>query len=494
MNRYRSIFPVFLVTAVLSFACGGSGAPQNSLSRFEPRLQRSIQAVLDDPALAPMNVGLKVVSMTAGDTLFAHQSNGLFHPASNTKLYTAVSALRVLGPDYRFLTTVYSAPGARVRSDTLFTDLYLFGRGDPLLTTEDLGHLADIIAESRPAVISGDIILDDSYFDPVPLGEGWMWDDVQYGYSAQLSAMTINSNCVQVTVVPGDAVGAPVSVRISPPTAYLTFNVKAVTVPADSTAAPLRVQRLWEARRNTVAVTGELPLDAGERLFIRSVEEPGMYAARLFKEQLHARGVYVTGRIRRGKTPYQATAMATHRSEPLTASVTKMLKDSDNLAAELLIKAMGQHVSGGTGTSRDGLRAMRRVLTEYVGLDTLSYRIADGSGLSFYNLISPDQTIALLTAAYQDTTLRPHLIEALPIAGVDGTLQYRMNDTAAEGLLRAKTGTLSGVSCLSGFVPTQDGELLAFSIMMNNYVGSSATARRAQNDIGALLAGYSRKP
>lgn len=494
MNRYSNLLFLLVSMTMLSYACGGPSRSRDSGSRYEPRLQRSLQAVLNQPTLKPMTIGLKVVSLATGDTLFAQRSTGLFHPASNTKLYTAVGALRILGPDYRFLTTVFADPDLRVRRDTLFTDLYLYGRGDPLFNTDDLNRLAEKIAVSNPVVIAGDIIIDESYFDSVPLGEGWMWDDVQYGYSAQLSAMTINSNCVEVNITPGDAVGAPVSVRIAPSTAYLTFNVKATTVPAGSESlVPLRVHRQWQKRRNTVTITGELPLDAGERLFIRTVEEPGLYAARLLKEQLHAQGVYITGSIRRGKTPYRARTIATHQSEPLTTAITRMLKDSDNLTAELLIKTMGQHRFGGTGTTQDGLRVARHVLTEYVGLDTLSYRFVDGSGLSFYNLVTPDQTIALLTAAYRDTTLRLPLMEALPIAGMDGTLKYRMAGTEAEGILRAKTGTLSGASCLSGFVTTLDGEPLVFSIMMNNYIGSSATARNAQDEIGAVLAGFSRK-
>ena len=494
MNRSHDILFFLLSMTVCFYACGGPSRSRNPGKRFEPRLQRSLQAILNQPTLRPMTIGLKVVSLATGDTLFAHRSAGLFHPASNTKLFTAVSALRILGPDYRFLTTIFADPDLGIRGDTLSTNLYLYGRGDPFFSTDDLDRLAGTIAAFHPVVIAGDVILDDSYFDTVPLGEGWMWDDVQYGYSAQLSAMTINSNCVQVKIMPGDAVGAPVAVRISPSTAYLTFDVKATTMSAGSESiAPLRVQRHWQARRNIITITGALPLGAGERLFIRTVEEPGLYAALLLKEQLHARGVYVTGRVRRGKTPYRARALATHKSEPLTTTVTKMLKDSDNLSAELLIKTMGQHLSGETGTTRGGLRAVRHVLTEYVGLDTLSYRFADGSGLSFYNLVTPDQTIALLAAAYQDTTLRTSLMEALPIAGMDGTLKNRMKGTEAEGILRAKTGTLSGASCLSGFVYTQDGEPLVFSIMMNNYVGSSATARRAQDEIGAVLAGFSRK-
>jgi D-alanyl-D-alanine carboxypeptidase/D-alanyl-D-alanine-endopeptidase (penicillin-binding protein 4) len=323
-----------------------------------------------------------------------------------------------------------------------------------------------------------------------------MWDDVAYDYSAQISAVTLNRNCVTVLVAPGDTVGSPVRVQLDPPTDYMRVLVEARTGPASASdsadAEPLRVERRWQERQNVLEVTGVLPLGAEERRVIRTVEDPGRYAATVFRERLAGHGISVTGETRAGRTPLRARVLASHRSEPLTAAVSFMLKESDNLAAELLVKAMGAYRSGRPGATPDGLRAVQGVLTEIAGLDTLQYRFADGSGLSWYNLVAPDQTMRLLMSAYRDSTLREPLLAALPVAGVDGTLKNRMRSSPAEGTLRAKTGTLSGASCLSGFVRTRDGETVAFSIMMNHFVGSSATARRTQDAIGALLAGFSR--
>ena len=185
--------------------------------------------------------------------------------------------------------------------------------------------------------------------------------------------------------------------------------------------------------------------------------------------------------------------MASYRSPPVTGALARLLKDSSNLTAELLVKTMGRHATGDPGSSADGLAVMRRVLADYIGLDPADYRFADGSGLSWYNYVSPDQIVELLMTAYHDPKIGPSFLEALPVAGVDGSLRNRMKDTAAMGNLRAKTGTLTGVSCLSGYVHTRDGEPLVFSIMMNNFVGPASTARRTQDEIGALLAGFSRK-
>ncbi len=489
------LLPV-LALALLVLACGGPLQFRGGPSGPERRLAEDIGRILDHPDLAPMTIGVKVMSPVTGRVLYSRHSDGLFHPASNTKLFTAMGVLQTMGPDYRYLTSVFADGDANAGSDTLHTSLYLLGRGDPMLESTHMDSLAGLVAGSYGArVIAGDIVVDDAYLDGVPYGEGWMWDDVQYSYSASLNALSVNGNSVKIGISPGAAVGAPVTVRVDPPTTSVTFEVEAVTAAAGDTssAEPLRIERDWPSRSNRITITGRVPMDAGEREFFRSVEAPGLYAGKLFRDRLQARGVRVTGPVRRGVTPARAREVATYRSPPVTEALARLLKDSHNLTAELLIKTMGRHETGEAGSSSDGLAALRKVLSDYIGLDPDTYRFADGSGLSWYNYVSPDQVAALLTAAYHDPAIAADFLEALPVAGVDGSLRNRMKDTAAMGNLRAKTGTLSGVSCLSGYVHTLDGEPLVFSIMINNFVGPASTARGAQDAIGVLLAGFSRK-
>ncbi len=487
---------LLLILALLALACGGPLQFRGGPSGAERRLAEDIRGILDRPELAPMTVGVKVVSPVTGRTLFSRHSDGLFHPASNTKLFTALAVLRTMGPGYRYMTSVFADGDAYAESDTLHTSLYLLGRGDSMLDSAHLDSLAAAVAGSGGTrVIAGDIVVDDGYLDGEPYGEGWMWDDVQYSYSASLSALSVNRNSVKIGVSPGAVVGAPVTVRVEPPTAAVTFEVSARTaVAGDTTAAePLTVERDWPARSNRITIGGQVGMDADEQVYFRSVEEPGLYAGKLFRDLLQARGVRVTGPVRKGTTPTRARTVATYRSPPVTEALARLLKDSDNLTAELLLKTMGRHATGEPGSSSDGLAELRRVLTDYIGLDADAYRFADGSGLSWYNYVSPDQIVDLLTATYHDASIGNAFREALPTAGVDGSLRNRMKDTAAMGNLRAKTGTLTGVSCLSGYVYTRDGEPLIFSIMMNNFVGPSSTARRTQDEIGVLLADFSRK-
>ena len=493
------VLALLLALSLSALACGGPLQFRGGPSGAERRLAEDIRGILDRPELAPMTIGVKVASPVTGRTLFSRHSGGLFHPASNTKLFTALGVLRTMGPGYRYLTSVFADGDAYAGGDTLHTSLYLLGRGDPMLESAHLDSLAAAVAGTGGTggtrVIAGDIVVDGAYLDGIPYGEGWMWDDVQYSYSASLNALSVNHNSVRIVISPGAVAGAPATVRVEPPTAAVAFEVRARTAAAGDTSAaePLRVERDWPARSNRITITGTIPLDADERAFFRSVEEPGLYAGKLFREMLQARGVRVTGEVRKGVAPARARTVATYRSPPVTEALGRLLKDSSNLTAELLVKTMGRHATGEPGSSAGGLAALREVLADYIGLDPGAYRLADGSGLSWYNYVSPDQVVDLLTAAYHDASIGEAFREALPIAGVDGTLRNRMKDTAAMGNLRAKTGTLTGVSCLSGYVRTRDGEPLVFSIMINNFVGPASTARRTQNEIGVLLAEFSRK-
>ncbi|MEE2710228.1 MAG: D-alanyl-D-alanine carboxypeptidase/D-alanyl-D-alanine-endopeptidase [Gemmatimonadota bacterium] len=488
------------ILTVLCAACLLSSCA--STTRFAGRsrlssedLREEITTVLEGADLDQATVGIKVVSLRSGITLFENEADRLFVPASNTKLLTAVGALKALGSEYRFVTSLFLDEGFEVSGDTLRSNLDLKGSGNPEFCTEDLTALAAELSRFDIRYITGDVVADESDFDDVRLGSGWMWDDVQYDYSAQISALTLNRNCVAVTVVPGETVGDAVRVSLEPATSYMTVDIQAVTVPGnlpDSLKVPLRVMRRWRQHRNVIEVTGQYPVDADTLHAVRTVEDPAMYTVTVLHELLKEAGIQVTGSVRKDGTPVAGIEIAVHRSETLPSAVAFVLKDSDNLGAELLVKAIGAHITGTPGTARSGLQAMRKIMSD-TSLDTLLYRQVDGSGLSTYNLISPTQIIDLLRFAYQDSSLHTPFLTGLPIAGIDGSLRSRMTSLTPPRNLLAKTGTMSGVSCLSGFVNPGTYEPLAFSIMINHYIGSSRVARRAQDEICRILAAYSRQ-
>ena len=452
----------------------------------------TVARALADPSLAHSGVAFLAVSLDRGDTLFAREADRLYTPASNRKLFTAASALHWLGPGHRFRTAlVASGP---VEADTLRGDLVLIGRGDPDLLPDHLAALADTLAASGARVVAGDVRADDAWFDDVEWGAGWMWDDGPYWEWPYVTALTVADNVVTVTVGPGPRVGDPVAFALDPPTGYVIVNVSAVTTAAGS-APELVVDRRWDPKENVIDVTGTLPIDAEPIVARRTVEDPTLYAATLLVELLAARGVEVLGAARHGDLAAAdavVDTVAVHVSDPLSESVRNFLKVSDNLTGELLVKAVGASVAGPPGTYEKGLAAERAFLAQEVGIDTTAQMLADGSGVSRYNLVTARQIVALLRYMTTRDDLFPFYRAALPVAGVDGTLEGRMRGTAAEGRAGAKTGTLNGVTALSGYVPSADGERLAFSLMMEFYTGSSAPRRAVQDSIVAALARFRR--
>ena len=462
----------------------------------------TVARALADPSLAHSGVAFLAVSLDRGDTLFAREADRLYTPASNRKLFTAASALHWLGPEHRFRTTLVAT--GPVETDTLRGDLVLIGRGDPDLLPAHLAALADTLAATGTRVVAGDVRADDAWFDDVEWGAGWMWDDGPYWEWPYVTALTVADNVVTVTVQPGARVGDPVAVALDPPTGYVSVNVSAVTAAAGA-PSELVVDRRWDPKENVVDVTGALAQGAEPIVARRTVEDPALYAATLLREILEARGIEVLGAARHGDlaaaeaglsgggSPHAVVdTVATHVSDPLSESVRNFLKISDNLTGELLVKAVGASVAGPPGTYEKGLSAERAFLAQEVGIDTTAQMLADGSGVSRYNLVTARQIVALLRYMTTREDLFPSYREALPIAGVDGTLEGRMRGTPAEGRAGAKTGTLNGVTALSGYVPSADGERLAFSLIMEFYTGSSAPRRAVQDSIVAALARFRR--
>jgi PBP4 family serine-type D-alanyl-D-alanine carboxypeptidase len=451
------------------------------------RLQDEIETILGDPALGAATVSVKVVSLVSGEAVYEKNASKLHHPASTMKLLTAAAALARLGPNFRFHTTLYAdavEPG-RVKGN-----LYIKGRGDPLFAIGDLRKLAAELSAMRVICVTGDIVVDETFFDAVRWGSGWMWDDGPIGgYYPHFSALTINRNGALAKIQPGEAVGDLVNVSLEPPTRYVEIINEATTV---SSSDPARLDLKRDMNGNRLNVSGTMRIDGAPSYRTVDVVEPALYCGALLKEALATEGVEVRGEIRYGAAPVSATEIADHQSPPLSRIVFEMNKSSDNLVAELLLKAIGAEVKGAPGTSEKGLQAVGELL-EGMGHKAAYYSLADGSGVSRYNLTTATLLVDTLAYTYRNFQAMPEYLASLPIAGVDGTLESRMKDTAAMGHLRAKTGTMRGVTTLAGYVTTADAELLAFAILISDYVGSSRPMRAAQDAIGARLAQFSRR-
>jgi serine-type D-Ala-D-Ala carboxypeptidase/endopeptidase (penicillin-binding protein 4) len=439
-------------------------------------LAADLDALLSTPGLEGANVEL-VVRTLDGETVYSHESDRRLQPASNAKLFTSAAALDVLGQDHRFTTSVHTT-GTR-NGSVQNGDLYLKGTGDPTMLAADYDALAKKVADAGITAVKGKLVADDTWFDNVRLGTGWAWDDEPFSYSAQVSALTAapdtdyDAGAIIIRVAPGTDGKAVVTTV--PPTNYVTIASTAVTGAAGS-ANTIGITR--EHGSNTFTVTGSIPSGGAATSAYRSVWEPTGYAAALFRAALERHGVSVAGATTRGALPAGATEVATRQSMPLRQLMVPFLKLSNNLHAEILVKTMGRKASN-RGTWAAGLTAVSNQLANY-GVDPARLSLRDGSGLSRMDQAAPDQLAALLDAAH-DRPWFPEWYEALPIAGktdrlVGGSLRSRMVGTAAEGKVHAKTGSMTGVSGLSGYVTTADGQLWVFSMVTNNNIGVNLRA------------------
>lgn len=484
----------FAFIAIILSSCAAPEKLDRAISPINTltELRQHIDVILQDSSLSQTRTGIKIVSLQTDEIWYTRDSQLLFHPASNMKLLTTAAALRQLGPNFRYQTEVRTDVAA-LGDSIIHGNIYLKGYGNPELSSQDLWRLAFKLKELGVKRIRGDLICDESYFDDLYFGAGWMIDDVSSWYWPPISALTINRNCVTVTVAPGAHSGNPLLVKLQPPTSYVKIENFGATV--DSTDSlqikKFKVERKWRQQENTIVIEGGMARRSEPEEFDIEVVEPALYAGTLFSEMLQSEKILLEGNILKGVVPDTTALLAAHTSAPISNLIQHTNKISDNLYAELLLKTLGAQTHGAPGTAEKGLFALHQFFSE-IGIDTTTFSLADGSGVSRYNLITPDQIIELLKTMYRDFRVQAEFLASLPIAGVDGTLARRMKGTAAEGKLRAKTGSLSGVSALAGYTTTADGEPLAFSIIMQHFVVPTSKIRTVQDRIGAEISGFKR--
>lgn len=462
---------------------------ENSLFRF----RKCIDQILQDSLLHQTQTGIKIVSLETGETLYSRDSHQLFHPASNVKLLTTAVALKRLGPNYKFKTALYTVKDS-LSGSILNGDLYLKGFGDPDLVTNDLQYMISQLKLQGITRIEGDLICDDTYFDDLYYGSGWMWDDASTWEFAPISALSVDDNCVRVTVKPGLEIGDSITIRLEPHTSYMKIINKGITVdPLDSLKQKsFKVKRNWKDHENSIIVKGGLSINSPAHSYIIDVIDAQMYAGSLFIELLSQENIFFQGKIRKGRIPDTAALLVEHFSSPLSAIVMNTNKNTDNLSAELTLKVMGAELKGQPGTAKKGISVIYEYLKK-IGIDSNSCKISDGSGVSRYNLITPNLIIELLKDMHNDTNLQVVFKASLPIAGIDGTLKNRMVESPARKKLFAKTGKLSGVSALSGYTTTLDGEPVAFSILMEHFLHTNSKINDIQDKIGELISSFSRR-
>jgi D-alanyl-D-alanine carboxypeptidase/D-alanyl-D-alanine-endopeptidase (penicillin-binding protein 4) len=470
-----------------------------------PELQSIVRTILFRPELARAQIGVKVLSLASGKTVFEQNAEKYFMPASNMKSFTVAAALDRLSPNFRFTTSVYAAAQPD-STGTLRGDLIVYGRGNPLISTElqdgasisTLDELAAKIAASGVRRIEGNLIGDESYFTGDPVQVSWEWDDLQWKSGAEISALSINDNLVQLKIAPGAQVGAACTVTIAPQNQLFTIVNLTQTVAAGS-RQDLQVHK--RLGTNVLEIRGTMPVGGRAWSNDVTVAKPAEMFVALLKNALLQKGVIVTGQTRavdanaRKLAPLDMTKMveiARHDSPVLGVIAAKTMKPSQNTYTELTLRALGETAgdkSNPKQTSSDrGTAVIQKFLSE-AGVAPGSVVQWDGSGLSRHNLITPSAA-AQLYAFMNRHRYAASWRESLTVAGVDGTLQNRFKNTVAAGNVRGKTGTIDQVSALSGYMTTAAGEPLAFSVVVNNLPAGSAAQRAVIDDIVLALVNF----
>ncbi|WP_028648699.1 D-alanyl-D-alanine carboxypeptidase/D-alanyl-D-alanine-endopeptidase [Nocardiopsis sp. CNT312] len=438
-------------------------------------LRTDIDALLADPSLTGAVSGVVVADPETGERLYERDGGEPLVPASAMKLFTTAAALELLGTDHTFTTEAVADRRGRSRS---VGDVYLVGGGDPALTVDDLDAMAAEVAASGVRGVRGDVVADDTWFDDERLVDDWWPSDEPYAYSAQISALTVahgerlDTGVTEVVVTPA-AEGEPVRVDLGAAEGYMELDNSAVTVAAGGSGSVV-VDR--PTGTNTITVTGTLPEGAAPVVRLRTVDEPAVFTAHLFRRALERHGVTVRGDVSPGRAPERhrrIDVLADHESEELGELLPALLKFSNNGHAEMLVKTLGRETSG-EGSWSSGGAAVERAVSG-LGVDTSGLVFHDGSGLSRTDRITAVSLTELLDHS-REASWYGTWSEALPLAGdpdpwVGGTLAGRMGGTAADGVVRAKTGTMTGVSVLSGYVTGPDGDQRVFAIVNNGHTG-----------------------
>jgi len=478
----KSILLVFLL--LLS----SQNFPQlHSESLNREQLKNGIDSLLKDDFFNSTTIAVSAYDLTAGESVYNFNEKRLLTPASNMKLLTSAAGLIFLGPKYNFITSVRYT--GNIVNNTLYGDLYVIGNFDPDFSTADLDRFIRDFQRFGIKEIQGNLYGDVSVKDSVQWGWGWMWDDDPSADAPYLSALNINSNSIDICVT-GSTLGKKANITTDPQTEYIRMINNTITSPF---VQHVGITRDWKSRKNDIYVYGSIlpPEISGNDTVLSSVNiyRPDFYFLTLLKEKLKENGIGLVGKTGLLKTPSTAKWLSVY-GRPYDSVMYYMNKHSDNLSAEMVLYSLAESFNSPPVSAAEGIRVIDSLLT-LSGVGKYEYVIADGSGISRYNLLSADIILSVLKFVYYHY---PNLFElyfnSLPVAGLDGTLGSRMQNSPAQGNVHAKTGTLQGVSCLSGYVKGRNNHLIAFSILEQNFINRLSFARSIQDQICILLSEY----
>ena len=518
MNAYRGrgagVFLLVAFAACVSPATAppivvpSSGATPAGSSRAVLDLESALNRLFNDPLVAPIVWGVDIHSLDRNKRLYSLNANTLLMPASTMKIVTLAAAAERLGWDYQYETHLLTS--AAIDSGVLTGDLIVRGTGDPTVNAGwgSSDGLFDRWASELQAMgvhrIDGRIIGDDDVLDGTSedaktdrgLGAGWSWDDLALGFATPVGALQHHENVVNLTVRPGATAGMAGTVQVDTSSAELTLVNRVMTVPKDG---PFAVRLLRFPGQSRLAVTGTIPVGARPLQRTASVDNPTTFFVRALRDRLQWTGIAVAGTVvdiddlsesARKAAGRELRRLATHRSPPLTELASNMMKRSQNLYAETILRTLGVRAGGSPAAA--GRREITEVLASWK-IRSDQAIVADGSGLSRYNYLAPAALVKILSHMHAHPRHAMPFRASLPIVGREGTVKTRMKETAAEANARAKTGSMANVRALAGYVSTRDGEQLAFAILANNFHAPPADVTNLIDRAVEALATFSQR-
>jgi D-alanyl-D-alanine carboxypeptidase/D-alanyl-D-alanine-endopeptidase (penicillin-binding protein 4) len=478
-RRARELALVAMFAALASPSCAPKGAavaaapavPATALTT-ESQVARDLRAIFADPVVDHGIWSVAVKSLRSGETLYAANANRLQVPASNQKVLTTAVAAERLGWDYRYTTRIYSTGTIDPGSGLLNGDIIVVSDGDPTINPRHPERWAIFdewgrqLAAKGIRTISGQLIGDDNAFEEPGWGLGWAWDDFAFGYGAQVSALQYNENQVELMIGPGQEAGARGVILVTPTGSGLTIDHRVTTVAAGE---PNRINLRRVPGSDVLVVEGQVALGSATLTEYAAILDPTRTYLNAMRIAFRRQGVNVERTpmdiddVRPTPDMAKATLLVEDRSPALSELIDVTLKWSRNIYAETMLRSLSV-----AGTDAGGLEALRETLGGW-GIAPELYLARDGSGLSRYDFLTADALTGLLTHIWNDPKHIEQYRAALPVTGLSGNLADRLKDTPAHGRVWAKTGSMSQVRSLSGYLMTQQGEPLVFAFLVTGF-------------------------
>lgn len=445
------------------------------------QLEAAIQSVTNRPQFSRVRWGILIQTLSSSRLLYSRDAQKYFIPASNVKLLTTAAVLHQLGSQYRIRTSVYGTDNSFLR---------IVGRGDPSLTDTQLRELAQQLRRRGIRQVR-QMIADDDYFQGYAVNPSWEWEDVQADYGAPVNSLILNQNAVTLTLLP-QQLSQRVRVVWADPTEATQWQIENESA-TTKLGEPISIDVSRNLQGAALKITGQMAVDSEPELVSLAVLDPTGHFWRHFHRELVAEGIKATAdqnaitgisdRLRLSVAP----ELAAIESPPLSQLLLETNQNSNNLYAEALLRTLGANSNASIidSTPEMGLRVVKETLTQ-LGVDPAGYVLADGSGLSRHNLVSPEAIAQTLIAMAKSPEAAVYHA-SLPVAGISGTLKNRFRETAAQGIMQGKTGTMSGVVALSGYLDVSDYQPLVFSIIVNHSDQPAAILRQAIDEIVLLV-------